>query len=458
MEITQYGYINVDTSRGNDLTAKRDCMSSPFKTLKAAFKQIQDSDTVLIQPGVYTENPMDTDNAPWTLPDYGAPLVIRNRRDVTVQGIGRPQIKFTAHNNGLNVENCVDCRFKDFSYSGQGYKIKPPGRYYSLFLFNGVNTGHVVENVYGSDSGDHLLAHLFGPRTIFNTTVKNCRFYRCGQMITGSPWPDGVAVGLGGYGNRVQDCYFEECNRVIEVESGTFPNDETQAKRIWITGNQIVRPWAHPILITPINGKANNYAQMIISQNIIQGWGKDPAPAFGGHWAPCGMWITGISGGIITENIITDLWDGSALQIEAANCDVSDLIIANNEFQRIGRTAISLTVTDWKAQGATRENFKLQHCRVMNNLVRDCQGRAIWINGSYVTVDSNTLINSDYAGIWEDGGVGNVYKNNRLFDCGGATVPGRRPDGPLEIPYGKNIDNEVNYISKLPPGSSNGTN
>ena len=453
MEITEYGFIVVDAAFGNDFTAKRDSTSNRFKTLRAAFPQIRSNDTVLVYPGVYNENPVDSDNA-WTTVWCGAALGIVSKSFVKFQGIGRPEIHYTCHGNGMIWVSCTNCQFTGFKISGMGYMRKGPGRYFALLLFHGVNQGHQIFDNDGMDSGDHIIAHLMGPRTIFDTKVFNNRFYRCGHMIPGSPWPDGVAVGLGGHGNSVTDNYFEECNRCVEVESGTFPNDINQAVRISITGNKIYHPWAHPILITPLNPPLV-YGQTIISQNIIQGWGKDPQPDFGppygpgSHWAPMGIWITGNQGAIVTENIITDLWDACAIQVESAGSSVQHLMIANNLLQRIGRTGISLTIPT--SQG-NAPSLPLQFNQVHHNEISDCQGRAIWIRGNYNTIESNIILNSDYAGLYEDGGTGNRFRNNRLFDCGGAAVAGHAPDRPIEVQDGAYAlaYNEVNFVKKVP--------
>ena len=228
MEMTEYGYVIVDAAQGNDLAAKRDCRTRPFKTLKAAFPQIRNNDTVLVYPGVYNENPIDSDTPFWDLPMSGAAIGLYDKHFVTFQGVGRPEIHFTCHGNGMIWTSCTNCTFTGFKITGMGYMKKGPGRYFALFLFNGVNRHHQVYDNIGADSGDHIIAHLAGPRTIYDTKVFNNRFYRCGQMISGSPWPDGVAVGLGGFGNGIDDNYFEECNRCIEVESAISPTTRSR--------------------------------------------------------------------------------------------------------------------------------------------------------------------------------------------------------------------------------------
>ena len=150
----------------------------------------------------------------------------------------------------------------------------------------------------------------------------------------------------------------------------------------------------------------------------------------------------------MTENVITDLNDACALQIEAAGGAVEHLVVANNLLQRIGRTAVSIT----------SNTQPLQFIQVHHNEITDCLGRAIWVKGSYNTIESNVIVNSAYAGIWQENGVGNRYRLNRLFDCGGAAVEGHPPDKPLELQDSQDYNlNEVNYIHKPIPGGS-GTN
>lgn len=457
MDMIQRGYLIVDAKRGHDDTAERESYSRPFQTMKAAFSKVENNDTVLVYPGTYTENPIDDPNW-WNLPWAGAAFGLYDRHNVTIQGVGRPEIHFTCHANGMVFISCTNCKMAGFRVSGMGYMRKGPGRYYALILLHGTNRGHQFDDIIGQDSGDHILAHLAGPRTVFDTKVTNCKFYRCGQMIPGSPWPDGVAVGLGGYGNTIAGNYFEECNRCVEVESGDFPNDNTEAINISIVDNKIYHPWAHPILITPLRPRFV-YGKMIISRNHIQGWGHDPKPDFGGRWAPNGIWITGTQSAVITENVISDLWDAIAIQVQSAGGPIRNVVIANNILTNIGRTGVSLTVEDYKKQGVLPENFPVEYCQIHHNQINDCQGRAIWLSGDYNLVESNVIVDSDYAGLYELSGVGNMWRGNRLIDCGGAAVAGHPPDASVMLlNAGQEELNEVFYVKKTPPVIGNGSN
>ncbi len=449
MDMVQRGYVIVDASRGRDETAERDSLTRPFKTVKAAFAQVADNDTVRIYPGVYTETPVYDAN--WaSLAMCGAAFGLVNKKNVTIEGIGWPEIRIAAHANGMVLFSCTNCRMTGMKFSGLGYMRKGPGHYYALVLLHGVNRGHHFDNNVFADSGDHLLAHLSGPRTVFDSKVTNCRFYRTGQMIPGSPWPDGVAVGFGGYGNTVAGNYFEECNRCVEVESGEVPNDGVEAINISIVDNKIYHPWSHPIMVTPMLPD-KVYGKLIISRNHIQGWGRDPKPDFGGHWAPLGIWLTGAESALITENVFSDLWDACAVQLEAAACSIRNVIVANNLFNNIGRSPVSMT--------QPVPGVVLEFCQVHHNQIRDCQGRAIWVQGSYNTIESNVIINSDYAGLFEQAGRWNIWRGNRLFDCGGAQVPGQAPDGPVKLlNYEQIAWNDIKYINKTPPIPGNGSN
>jgi hypothetical protein len=277
-------------------------------------------------------------------------------------------------------------------------------------------------------------------------------------MIPGSPWPDGVAVGFGGFGNTIAGNYFEECNRCVEIESGAFPGDTVEAVNISVVDNKIYHSWAHPILVTPMTPD-KVYGKTIISRNHIQGWGRDPMPDFGGHWAPMGIWVTGTQSMLISENVISDLWDSTAIQVETSNAVVRNVVVANNILTNIGRCGVSLTVTDWKTLGKLSENYPLEFCQIHHNHISDCQGRAIWVSGDYNLIESNYVVNGDYAGLYEQAGKGNMWRGNRLFDCGGAQVPGQAPDGPVRLlNYEQVAWNDITYIKKTPLVPANGSN
>ena len=464
IEVNQTGYIIVSPF-GNDKHAKRESFNRSFGTIKAALAVVQPNDTVLIYGDdnhEYREEPIDTLEHPgkeaWDFAYKGAPLVV-TKDNVKVQGIGWPKIRFTKHGNGLNITNARNFSMAGVQLAGQGYITeKGKARYYSLFLFDGINDGHRIENNIFMDSGDHLLAHLYGPRSIFNTRILNNKFYRNGNLAVGEPWHDGVAIGLGGYGNIISGNYGEDNNRFVEIESGAFGDADATApaKRIIVTDNVCYHVWWQAIIITPIHAKQDLYTQIICSHNQLEGWGKASPMPGGGTWGQCGFLVTGGKGIILSENIITDMYDGCAFQIEAANCDISHVQVLNNQIWRCGRTGVSLTYADWiKLTAGTpnpaTQNFKLHHCQARGNTIVDGKGVGVWIKGEYNQIENNLVDNADYEGLYHEGGSFNVFRHNSLTDCGGALWGDGRMAGPHRILTDLNTveaGNDIYWVKK----------
>jgi hypothetical protein len=341
MDTVERGYVVVDGARGDDATAQRDSWSRPFATLSEAFKTIQDNDTVLIYPGVYTETPAEPLDI-LDLPGGGAPLWLRQRRCVALQGIGFPEIHFTAHGNGLAIEDCTDIRIEGLKFRGAGLITEPKLYYFALLFCHGVNEALVVRDCVFTESGDHGIGHLLGPRTTNNCVIENNRFYLGGHMKHPVLWRDGAAIALGGSGNVIYGNRIERWLRGMEFESGDYPGHDTPTSRNIFSHNKVLQCWWQHILVTPTHRQADLFDQILIEGNIVQGWGARPEQSFdpASTFAHEGIYFAGGVNAQIRGNDISDMWDGIGVRMTADWSDIADVLVSENRIWNVGRTGI----------------------------------------------------------------------------------------------------------------------
>jgi hypothetical protein len=420
IETVQHGFIVVDSPRGNDSTAKRDSWSNPFATVSAAFREIRDYDTVLIYPGPYQETPLEPLDLS-ILAGGGAPLWLYNRRSVTIQGLGRPVIWFTAHGNGLCIDSCTDIRIEGLHLRGAGLLLEPKAYYFALLLCNGYNDHLQIRDCVFSESGDHGIAHLIGPRTTNNCIIENNHFTTGGNLNHPLLVRDGAAIALGGSGNLIYGNRIEFWLRGMEYESGSFPGQDAPTLRNIFSHNRLLQCYWQHMIITPTHLAGNLFDQLIIEGNLIQGWGEEPETSLGpaNRFSHDGIYLAGGRNVQIRGNEISDMWDGSGMRITADWGDITDLLVSENRIWNVDRTGIHAQSVP--AQGGNPA-FDLKRCRFVNNQVGPCGGRGILVNGDYNVVESNDIHECGqgselWEGVYIEGGRRNSVRQNRVIDC-----------------------------------------
>lgn len=420
IQTVQHGFIVVDSPRGNDATAQRDSWVYPFATVSAAFRAIRDYDTVLIYPGPYQETPLEPLDIS-VLAGGGAPLWLQNRRSVAIQGIGRPVIWFTSHGNGLCIESCTDVRVEGLHLRGAGLLLEPKAYFFALLLCSGYNEQLQIRNCLFSESGDHGIAHLLGPRTTNNSVIENNQFSTGGHLNHPLLVRDGAAIALGGSGNQIYGNRIEFWLRGMEYESGSFPGQNTPTSRNVFSHNKILQCWWQHMIITPTHLTGGLFDQLIIEGNFIQGWGAEPDVNLGpnNRFSHDGIYLAGGANVQIRGNEISDMWDGVGMRLTADWGDISDMLVSENRIWNVDRTGIHAQSV--AAQG-NNPAFTLRRCRFVNNQIGPCGGRGILVNGDYNVVESNDVHEcgrdgETWEGVYIEGGRRNIVRRNRLIDC-----------------------------------------
>jgi hypothetical protein len=442
MDTAQHGFIVVDSPRGNDATGQRDSWSSPFATVSKAFQAIQDYDTVFIYPGPYMEQPLEPLDIA-NLAGGGAPLWLNNRRCVTLKGVGLPTIWFTQQGNGLTIENCSDIRIEGIQFRGAGLVTQSEPYYFALILCNGVNDGITVRDCVFTESGNHGIAHLLGPRTTTNCVIENNHFSVGGNMKNPLLGLDGAAIALGGSGIRIYGNRIERWVRGVEFESGSFAGLNAPTVQNVLSSNRILQCWWQHVTITPTHNQAALFDKIIVEGNIIQGWGAQPAQNFDptSTYPHDGIYFAGGVNVQIRGNDISDMWSGIGIRMSADWSDIQDALVVDNRVRDVDLTGIHAVATT----GAT-SSFNVKRCRFANNKIGPCGGRGLWVKGDLNIVESNDIHLCTSTQLWEglyvEGGSRNVLRNNRLIDCLPITDHGTQTTL---------VGNDLVWDTKLPP-------
>jgi hypothetical protein len=414
MDIIQHGFVVVDSPHGNDTTAERDSWARPFATLSRALETVRDYDAVFVYPGPYMETPQEPTDV-LNQPAGGAALRLRDRRCVTIRGLGLPEIWFTTHGNGLAIENCSEIRIEGLKFRGAGLLTEPKPYYFALLLLNGINESIVVRDCVFTESGNHGIGHLLGPRTTNNSVFENNRFLLGGHLKHPLLNRDGAAIALGGSGNLIYGNRIERWLRGMEFESGDFPGQDTPTARNIFSHNKLLQCWWQHVAVIPTHRQAALFDQILIEGNIIQGWGAPPDQTFDpeGIYSHEGIYVGGGVNTQIRGNDISDMWDGIGLRLTADWCDIRDALVTENRIRNVGRTGIH--AVSIPSQGT------VQRCRFNSNKIGPCGGRGIWINGDYNVVEGNGVhLCADtqlWEGVYVEDGRRNVLRQNRLIDC-----------------------------------------
>jgi hypothetical protein len=341
METTQSGYVVVDALRGDDSSAERDSWTQPFATVARAMRVVRDFDTLLVYPGTYKESP----EAPLDVssqPGGGAPLWLKDRRCVTIRGIGMPEICLTGHGCGLTIENGTDIMVEGLTFRGAGPLTEPRPYYFALLLLSGTNESITVRDCVFTESGNYGLGHLFGSRMTNNSVIKNNRFLTGGHLNHPRLGRDGAAIAVGGSGNVIYGNRVERWVRGMEFESGDQPELDAPTSRNIFSHNKIMQCWWQHVVVLPRHRQAGLFDQLLIEGNIIQGWGWEPQRSLDpdSTFAHEGIYFGGGVNALICGNQISDMGDGFGLRMKADWCNIEDVLVTNNRIWNVGRGAI----------------------------------------------------------------------------------------------------------------------
>ena len=375
-------------------------LSSNFQKV---FYQAKSGDTIVICPGDYTFTPTVSDK-PVDLYQWGSALQLANKSNITIRGKGQVSIRFTSHGNGLMIRNCENIKVENINFYGQGL-IVDKDYYFALLLLDGRNRKIKISNCGFYDSGNHGIGHLFGPRDTCESEFVGNEFINGGNMRRSVLIKDGAAIAVGGYSNLFERNKIKRWLRGIELECGDFPLQPTIPIRdVRIINNFFEECYWQSILATPNSPeKYKLFENILVNNNIIKGWGKKPenSDAWGGNFNHEGLYVTGGVGFQISNNLISDMWDGCGIRMVAEHGNIEKSLISCNDFRRNGRSDVLL------APGAS--GYKCSNNFIQGNNLFQTLGYPLWIDGD------NNVVSNNHAEKNKDYGAIKVNSSNTVF-------------------------------------------
>lgn len=364
-------------------------LQQKFKSLKS-YQRLKISKIYNVAP----PEPLDQNCIPLT------PLVLKDLHHVQIVGTGDPGIIAATHGNVLLVQNCTDIVIDGLTFTGAGNLWHANAYYFALILLAGVNERITIRNCHFASSGNHGVAHLWGPRTSNNCTVENCVFEDGGNYNRDGLGGDGAAIAIGGYGTKISNNRINGWLRGIEVEGHDIPVD---ASKVLIQGNTIENVAWHSIMVTPTGGQVESFNQITIANNIIRGTPKKVEP-----FSNCGIYVTGGRNIQITGNQIRETVDGIGILAITDHGQLSGCMIANNNIESPGRTGIHVGIGASKAP--------VVDCMVQGNYVHKAGGVGINVKDADAYLLGNLVSDCAYTGYLGDaslnGGNQNIDRNN----------------------------------------------
>lgn len=255
----------VSAERGNDASAVPGDPSKAFATLQAAFKAIQDGDTVSISGGNYEVIPVLTQGKLNLHP----PLELMHKKNVTLFNDGDAYIVGKGPGEYLRIHGCENIKIIGVNFRGNRPNVpENPLRLSAMVLLSGYNNHITIENTSFQGFGNHGISQLFDPRASRNVLIQNCVFRDGGDSNVALLLQDGAAISGIGSAWTVQNNSFVSCNRGIEVE-GAYPNFPTDG--VEIKNNHIHNSRNIGIMIFTTVSGSENYKNITISNNILTG-------------------------------------------------------------------------------------------------------------------------------------------------------------------------------------------
>ncbi len=319
----------VDPVNGNNSTAVRGNQSLQYRTLAAA-AAAQNGDTIMIRPGTNMVAP--------------GSVVFDAKTNISVIGFGPGSIlQASAQGQIIVVSNCTAVHIEGVTLKGTVTTKSGGTGYYALLELGGTNNHVTVVKNRFLNSGDHGIAHLYGPRSSYNLRVIDNYFEQIGgtNNSTFGGGVDGTAVAVAGGDSIIAFNRMHNVLRGVEIEgapSGDYKH------RIRVVGNTLNGIWegnrdfGYGIAITAnsADGQSNILA-IEISGNLI-----DAYPEATGRFS-VGIYVSGGNGVTIRDNKVQRTANGIMV---SANMPMNGCQIIGNEVGQLGEGgAYSILVT-----------------------------------------------------------------------------------------------------------------
>ncbi len=331
---------------------------------------------LVINPGRYHI----TSRIAYLEPDQ-CPLRLVGVDDFTVDGAGATIVTDT-DGEMLMLMNCHRGTVQNLAFRGAGSdRSLKDGNYTAVAL--GGRQSDLIFSRCTITGFMHGISHLHGEKTSVRVTVRECRFEDGSDMGHGTLGSDGAGVSGVGDDWLIENNYFYECGRSIEIENTA---QDLPISRVQVRANRIVN--VRNLGIVAFLGSttlgSSQQSDVVLRDNVIIG--KSPR-----HIDPRGnvvpiihLSVNGGSRWIIQGNICRD-GDYAGISLYSNQAPIEDCLVTGNVISDIGGRGIQIySTTTMMTRGIV----------ISNNRITTCYEPAIVLTGEHLIAQGNLIENS----------------------------------------------------------------
>lgn len=320
-----------------------------------------------------------------------SPLSLVGVEDFTLDGTGATLV--TANDGEmLMLANCRRGTVRNLTIQGAGSdRSLADGNYTAIALVG--SQSDLLFYRCSVRGFMHGLSHLHGEKTSVRVTVRECRFEDGSDFGHGTLGGDGAAISGIGDDWLVENCFFHECGRGIEIENTA---KDLPITRVSVRGNRLTNVRNLGIVAWLGGGSSDldHQSDIVVRDNLVVGKSPrhiDPR----GHVVPIiNISINGGSRWIVQGNICYN-GDFAGISLYSNQAPIADCVVSGNVVSDIGGRGIQIYTTPILATHGIV---------VSNNRISNCYDPGILITGEHVVAQGN-LIENTAAGI----SVGNIF-------------------------------------------------
>lgn len=352
-----------------------------YPSLTNAFDNLESGQTLRLYSGIH---PLEVQPVPVgsaTDPKGLAGLVLDNKHDIRIEGIGGPTISSAQYGDYLFIQNSYNIEIEGITFDGPG----PSSGIATLFTminFRHTNRNIRIANCRFTNFGNHGISHLGGDKLTTHVLIENCHFENGG--MTGHPalGDDGAAIsGIGSYWTIVNN-HIINVLRGIEIE-GPGPSSQSH---IVIAKNTLRDIWSHGIMLFASSKVAENYSSISISDNVLSGLNPRKPEVNHGGW---GIFIGGGEFISIRGNIVSDFPHAPGAIGFIPGTPMQHIAIQNN----IIYSRRNVPQPHFRGIFLWQSNTNsMSHFRIDGNIVTGAELYGIYVNGFGHTVMNNSII------------------------------------------------------------------
>lgn len=229
----------------------------------------------------------------------------------------------------------------------------------------------------------HGISHLHGEKTSTRVTLRECHFEDGTDFGHGTLPGDGAAISGIGDDWLVENCFFHECGRGVEIENTAKAEP---IRRVIIRGNRMTQVRNLGIMAF-LGGPAAGEQQqsdIVLRDNVVIGSVPRHLDPRGQVVPVMNIALNGGSRWIIQGNLC-EQGDFAGISLYANQAPVADSVISGNIVSKIGGSGIQVT---------SIQTLESRGVLISNNRISECYGAGILLAGDHHTAQGNLIENT----------------------------------------------------------------